>query len=111
MEAMFNTSIDIFYLVLSICLVVFTGFFVWAIFYVVQILKQGNEVVTELRVKMAELEEALLNIKDRVVTSANTISFIGKEISTVMDIVKSFKKSSTSKARRGKKSNSEETDE
>ncbi len=106
---MFNTSIDIFYLVLSICLVFFTGFFVWAIFYVVQILKQGNEVIAELRVKLAELEEALLNIKDRVVTSANTISFIGKEIGTVMDIVKSFKK--TGKTRRSKKSDSEETDE
>ncbi len=106
---MFNTSIDIFYLVLSICLVVFTGFFVWAIYYVVQILKQGNEVITDLRQKLAELEEAVTNIKDRVVTSANTISFIANEIGSVMDIVRSVKKGA--KPRRRSRSNSEETDE
>lgn len=106
---MLNTSIDIFYLVLSICLVVFTGFFVWAIYYVVQILKQGNEVITDLRQKLAELEEAVTNIKDRVVTSANTISFIANEIGSVMDIVRSVKKGT--KPRRRSRSNSEETDE
>ncbi len=106
---MFNTSIDIFYLVLSICLVFFTGFFIWAIYYIVQILKQSNEVITEFREKMAELEEAMMNIKDRVVTSANTLSFIANEIGSVMDIVRSVKKAA--KPRRRSRSNSEETDE
>lgn len=97
------TSIDIFYAALSICVVVFTGFLVWAIFYVVQILKQGNEIIAETREKVAEFEEALANIKERVITSANTVSFIGQEIGSIVEIVKSFRGSS-SKGSRSRKS-------
>ncbi len=102
LEDMYSTSIDIFYGVLSICLLVFTGFLVWAIFYVVQILKQGNEVIADLRVKIAEIEEAIMAVKDRVITSANTLSFIAGEIGNVMDIVKSVKKTTSRGGRRRK---------
>jgi len=83
------------YLVISMCIVIFTGFLVWIMFYVVQILKQGNEVLAEIREKIAEFEEALANIKDKVITSATSIKFIASEIGTVVDLVKSRKKSSS----------------
>lgn len=87
---MFQTSVDLMYGVISLSILVFTGFLVWIMFYVMQILKQGNEVITDIRQKVAEFEEALANIKERVVASTTSISFIASEIKTVADIVKNL---------------------
>jgi predicted PurR-regulated permease PerM len=74
---------------LSLAILVFTGFLAWMMYYVVQILKQGNEVIAEIRQKIAEVEEAITSIKEKVVSSATSISFIASQIGSVVDIVKS----------------------
>lgn len=76
------------YGVLSIAILIFTGFLAWMMYYVVQILKQGNEVITEIREKITEFEEALTSIKEKVVSSATSISFIASQIGSVVDVVK-----------------------
>lgn len=91
---MYQTSIDIMYGVISLAVLIFTGFMVWIMFYVAQILKQGNEVITEIRIKIAEFEEALTSIKEKVMTSATSISFIASEIGSIVELVKKRKKSS-----------------
>ncbi len=88
---MYDTSVDVMYGVISLCILIFTGFLVWMMYYVVQILKQGNEVITEIREKIVEFEEALASIKEKVITSATSISFIASQISTVVDAVKAKK--------------------
>lgn len=93
---MFETSVDLMYGVLSVSIAVFTGFLVWMMYYAVQILKQGNEVISDVREKIAEFEEALSSIREKVVSSATSISFIASQIGSVVDVVKkrSQKKSS-----------------
>lgn len=91
---MYQTSIDIMYGVISLAVLIFTGFMVWIMFYVAQILKQGNEVITEIRIKIAEFEEALTSIKEKVMTSATSISFIASEIGSIVELVKKRKKTS-----------------
>ncbi len=91
---MYQTSIDIMYGVISLAVLMFTGFMVWIMFYVAQILKQGNEVITEIRIKIAEFEEALSSIKEKVMTSATSISFIASEIGSIVELVKKRKKPS-----------------
>ncbi|MFH1426692.1 MAG: hypothetical protein ABIG66_04685 [Candidatus Kerfeldbacteria bacterium] len=88
---MFDTSVDVMYGVISLCILVFTGFLVWIMFYLAQMLKQGNEVITEIREKIAEFEEALSTIKDKVMSSAQAISFIANEVGSVVDFVKDRK--------------------
>lgn len=90
---MFETTIDIMYGIISVCIIVFTGFLAWVMYYVVQILKQGNEVITEIRIKIAEFEEALTSIKEKVISSASSISFVASEIGTIMELVKGRSKS------------------
>ena len=91
---MYQTSIDIMYGVISLAVLIFTGFMVWIMFYVAQILKQGNEVITEIRMKIAEFEEALSSIKEKVMSSATSISFIASEIGSIVELVKKRKKTS-----------------
>ncbi|MBU0497137.1 MAG: hypothetical protein KKG04_04195 [Candidatus Thermoplasmatota archaeon] len=88
---MFDTSIDVMYGIISLCIIVFTGFLAWMMFYVVQILKQGNEVIKEVRQKIVEFEEALTSIREKVISSATSISFIASQIGTVVDVVKKSK--------------------
>lgn len=89
---MFDTSLDLMYAAIAISVLVFTGFLVWALYYFAQILRQGYEVVKDVRQKIAEFEELLGNIKDKVMTSATSISFIASEIKTIVDFVQRKKK-------------------
>lgn len=96
---MFQTSIDLMYGALTLSILLFTGFLLWMMYYAIQILKQGNEVIHDIRTKIAEFEEALANIREKVVSSASSISFIASEMGTVLDLVRSRtrKKSTTKK--------------
>jgi predicted PurR-regulated permease PerM len=84
---MFNTSVDVMYGALSLAIIVFTGFLVWMMYYAVQILKQGNEVIADIRSKIAEFESAIASIKEKVVSSATSISFIASQIGSVVDVI------------------------
>ncbi len=92
-----ETSVDVMYVVISVCIVIFTGFLVWIMFYVAQILRQGNEVIGEIRIKIAEFEETLDQLKERVVSSATSISYIASEIGGVVELVKGMKKKTRKK--------------
>lgn len=96
---MFETSTDILYLVIAICVMVFTFFLVWSMYYVAQILRQGNQVIKEVREKIAMFEEMLMNIKSKVALSTTSIAFVAKEIGTLVDFIKDKK----TKTRRKKK--------
>lgn len=100
---MFDTSIDLMYGALSIAILVFTAFLCWMMYYAIQILKQGNEVIAEIRQKITEFENALAAIKEKVVSSATSISFIASEIGTVVDVVKGLKGTKKSTTRKKKK--------
>jgi predicted PurR-regulated permease PerM len=99
---MFDTSTDVLYLVIAGCVVVFTLFLAWGMYYVVQILKQGNEVITEIREKIAMFEEMLTNIKSKVALSTTSIAFVAKEIGTLVEYIKD-KKEPKKKTRKRKK--------
>lgn len=85
---MFATSIDLMYGALTLAILIFTGFLVWIMFYIVQILKQGNEVIAEIREKIAEFENSIASIREKVMASASSITFIAQEIGSVVDLVK-----------------------
>ncbi|MBI2411089.1 MAG: hypothetical protein HYV32_04330 [Candidatus Kerfeldbacteria bacterium] len=94
---MFETSIDLMYGALTIAIIIFTIFLVWMMYYAIQILKQGNEVVRDIRQKIADFEEALTHIREKVVSSATSISFIASEIGSVVDLVKNRKEKKASR--------------
>ncbi len=104
---MFTTSVDLLYGVIALCVLVFTAFLVWIMYYVAQILRQGNEVVMEIREKVEEFGNTLEEIKDRVLDSATSISFVASQIGGVVDFIQerqAKKKPTRKRASRAKKS-------
>ena len=93
---MLDTTQDILFLVLSICILLLSGFLTWVLFYLGSILRQSNEMITEFRQKMEELAETIDDLKERVIASASSITFIAKEIGQIMNFVKGVKKSRSS---------------
>lgn len=87
---MIETSQDILYVTVSICIALFTGFLVWIMYYIVQITKQSNEMITDFRQKMEELDATVHELKDKVSTSIDSISAIGKQVSYIMELLQSF---------------------
>lgn len=98
---MFETSSDILYGVIAICVLFFTAFLCWGLYYIVQILKQGNEVITDIREKIAEFEQVLDSIKSKVALSATSIAFVAKEIKTIVDFVKEKKEKKSTRKKKG----------
>lgn len=56
---MFDSSKDLFYIVLSFCVLWFTVFLCWFLFYLIKILKQTNDLVEDLKEK---IENALSHL-------------------------------------------------
>ncbi len=76
---------------ISLCVLVFTGYLVYIMYYLGQLTKQSNEMVTEFREKIAELEETIATIKNKLTTSAESVAFVAGEIKNVVDMVQDRK--------------------
>ncbi|PIW36414.1 MAG: hypothetical protein COW24_05490 [Candidatus Kerfeldbacteria bacterium CG15_BIG_FIL_POST_REV_8_21_14_020_45_12] len=96
---MFSTSVDLLYGVIALSVLVFTAFLVWIMYYIAQILRQGNEVIIEIREKIEEFTETLDEIKDKVLASANSISFVASQIGGVVDFIQERKDRKTVRKR------------
>lgn len=95
---MFTTSQDVLYLTVSACIAFFTVFLVWIMYYVGQISRQSNEMITDFRQKMEELDDTMDEIKGKVTASVDTLSAVSSQIGTVLELIKSF----TGKVKKGK---------
>ena len=64
---MFNTTQDIFYLVLSFCVLWFTVFLCWFLYYLIKTIKQANEIVVDVREQLAKITGLLGLLKSKMV--------------------------------------------
>lgn len=87
---MLSTSQDILYLTVSGCIALFTVFLIWIMYYIGQISRQSNEMITDFRQKMEELDDTMTEIKGKVTTSVDTLASVSSQIGTVLELIKSF---------------------
>lgn len=80
---MFETSQDILYVTVSACIALFTVFLVWIMYYIAQISRQSNEMISDFRQKMEELNDSVEELKDKM--SAAT-----SQIGTILEFIRSF---------------------
>lgn len=85
---MLETSKDLLFIVISFCVLVFTGFLVWILYYLAMILKQTNEVVADARRKLEAIDEILYAIKEKVALSAATISAVARGVTQILNYFK-----------------------
>ena len=67
---MFETTQDIFYIVLSASILLFTIFLCWSLFYLIRLLKQTNEVLRDLKEKFEHVSSVFSFLKGKLVTEA-----------------------------------------
>ena len=87
---MFSTSQDILYLTVAACIALFTVFLVWIMYYIAQISRQSNEMITDFRTKMEELDASVRVIKDKVEDSVDSLTAVSGQITTILDLVRKF---------------------
>lgn len=85
---MLETSRDLLFIVISFCVLVFTGFLVWVLYYLAMILKQTNEVVADVRRKLEAIDEILYAIKEKITLSAATISAVARGVTEILNYFK-----------------------
>jgi len=74
----FNSTVDLFYLVLSISIGWVAIFLCWGLYELARMLHQANAVVSDAREKMGRLERAISAIKERLESSAGYLGAIAE---------------------------------
>lgn len=87
---MFSSAQDILYITVAVCIAAFTVFLVWIMYYIAQISRQSNEMISDFRNKMEELDASMTAIKDKVQASVDSLSSVSNQIGTILDLVRSF---------------------
>lgn len=63
---MFESSKDIFYIVLSFCVFWLTVFLCWALYYLIRMLKQTNALMSDVRERIEQATNVLSALKSKV---------------------------------------------
>ncbi|MFA6525013.1 MAG: hypothetical protein WCT33_01935 [Patescibacteria group bacterium] len=91
---MFDTSKDILFLVIALCVFVVTVFSVWILYYIAQILKSSKEMVEEIKNKVEEFGNILNLLKDKITHSTTMLTTVVKGVTDLLNMFKgrSFRK-------------------
>jgi predicted PurR-regulated permease PerM len=87
---MISTAQDILYITVAASIGLFTVFLVWIMYYLAQISRQSNEMITDFRNKLEELDESITVIKEKVQDSVDALAGVSGKISMILDLVRSF---------------------
>ena len=91
-----ESSGDVLNLVIAFCVLLFTFFSVWLIFYIAMIAKQGYQIIKEARDKMKKIESVITSLKDKFDSSATHLALVAEGIKKIVDIVKDRKSKKSS---------------
>ena len=64
---MFESSKDIFYIVLSFCIFWLTVFLCWALYYLIRMLKQTNALMSDMRDRIEQITNVITVLKSKLV--------------------------------------------
>lgn len=71
-----ETSKDILLLVLAFCALWFTAFVCWALYYVITILRDASNAVSEIRDRIAAIDAAIKAVREKVETSLGSFGVV-----------------------------------
>ena len=71
-----ETSKDILLLVLAFCALWFTAFVCWALYYVITILRDASNAVSEIRDRIAAIDAAVKAVREKVETSLGSFGIV-----------------------------------
>jgi len=87
---MFDTSKDILFLTISICVAVFTIFFCWGMYYFIAMVRNVFKVTDDARNILKKTEEAIDLVKMKISESVSYVMLFGEALKKVVDFAKDF---------------------
>lgn len=85
---MIETSKDVLFLVIALCVFIVTVFFVWIMYYIAQILKSSKEMVEEVKNKVEEFGNLLTTLREKVTHSTTMLSTVAKGVTDLLSMFK-----------------------
>lgn len=81
------SSLDVWHLVASFCLIAITIFLCWALYELMRILRQVDQFMADFREKIISLEEAIESLQERFTSFAGIATMVaqgGKKLASIM---------------------------
>ncbi len=103
------TTVDLFYLVLSVAVAWVAVFLCWGLYEMAHMMHQANVAVREAREKLSRLEKSMCSIKERLESSAEYLGVLAEGGKAVMNMFN--KHEERKEKRRGKKSRRNEDED
>ncbi len=95
-----SSSQDVWHLVASFCFVAITIFVCWSLYELMKVLRQANEMISEFRVRISAIEEAIDSIQERLSSFASIAGMVaqtGKQLISIVGNGKEAKKKALKK--------------
>ena len=87
MKSMYINPQDMLYVVASICLIWVSGFLCWALYETARLMRQSNEVVTDVREKVEAVEAYVDEAMDKLSSLSSYLGVITKAGESVMHMI------------------------
>ena len=97
---MIESTKDILYIVIAFCILWFTIFLSWAIYYIAMILREFKKMLTDLRRKIELLEGVLKAFKEKLESTSSHMKLL---VETAVNVAEFIKDRKDEKKTRGKK--------
>ncbi len=90
---MFETSKDILYLVIAFCILWFTVFVCWLLFYFISIIGNVRKIAKSIHEKLEKVDEIINLVKSKVENSATHLAILVEGVGKLVDYFKDKKQS------------------
>ncbi|USN53166.1 MAG: hypothetical protein H6760_03250 [Candidatus Nomurabacteria bacterium] len=93
----FSTSQDLFFFVLAVAIAILTAFMVWALFYIIMILRKGYNAVNEIEEKLASLDALFTTVKEHLIHSSSSLKVLVGVVTKLIEVIQKRKQKKTTK--------------
>lgn len=84
---MIETSKDILLVTVAICIIAFTFFSCWGLFYLVGMMRNVFKISKDARTILKKIEEAIDLIKEKIKSSTSYLLLIGEAVKKILEIM------------------------
>jgi hypothetical protein len=97
---MLNTSQDVLFLVIALCVFLFTLFTCWAIYYLAMILREFKKLASDVRKKIELVETVLLAFKEKLEHTSSYVKLLVESVTSLVEFAKERKEEKGKKKRK-----------
>ena len=93
-----ESSKDVLFLVLAFCIFWFTAFLCWALYYLIQMLRDASRTVKDVRDKVKMVEDLVKNIKEKLEHTAGYFGVVATAFKMLIEYFERHKAEAAARA-------------